>query len=622
MATRLDVTELDFDTIKANLKTFLKQQDQFTDYDFEGSGMSVLLDLLAYNTHYNAVYANMLANEMFLDSADLKNSIVSHAKHVGYTPVSATSATANIKITFNAATASSLTVNEGTAFTTSVNNVTYQYIIRDAVTVTPVDGVYTLTTDIREGTLATNKYTVDTSDANQRYLIENDLADVNTLTVSVQNSSTDSTTTTYTKASDLGAVTATSKVYYLELAEDGKYEVIFGDGVLGNKLSDGNIISLEYIVCNGPDSNGATTFNASSTVGGESNITIVTNSNSAGGSNPETVESIRFNAPRQFSAQNRAVTPEDYKTIIKTLYPNTQTISVWGGEDNDPPVYGNVYVSLKPISGVTLTDTAKTNLQTQLKDYSVGSVRVQFSDPEITYITYRTTARYNSKVTTKSVDDIKTLINNTISNYSSTNLEKFDGMFRYSRFIDAIDDTDASVLSNTTTIKIHKFFTPTTGSAQTYTINFSNALYNPHSGHQSDSNGILSSTGFKVAGDTTNEYFLNDDGSGNVRLYYISGGVNVYTNNTLGTIDYATGKITLNNISISSVSNVDGAASTQIRIIVQPDSNDVVPVRAQLLEIDQVNSGVTVTADDFDGTGASAGVNYTTTSSYTSTTSY
>ena len=457
MATRLDVTELDFDTIKANLKTFLKQQDQFTDYDFEGSGMSVLLDLLAYNTHYNAVYANMLANEMFLDSADLKNSIVSHAKHVGYTPVSATSATANIKITFNAATASSLTVNEGTAFTTSVNNVTYQYIIRDAVTVTPVDGVYTLTTDIREGTLATNKYTVDTSDANQRYLIENDLADVNTLTVSVQNSSTDSTTTTYTKASDLGAVTATSKVYYLEQAEDGKYEVIFGDGVLGNKLSDGNIISLEYIVCNGPDSNGATTFSASSTVGGESNITIVTNSNSAGGSNPETVESIRFNAPRQFSAQNRAVTPEDYKTIIKTLYPNTQTISVWGGEDNDPPVYGNVYVSLKPISGVTLTDTAKTNLQTQLKDYSVGSVRVQFSDPEITYITYRTTARYNSKVTTKSVDDIKTLINNTISNYSSTNLEKFDGMFRYSRFIDAIDDTDASVLSNTTTIKIHKF---------------------------------------------------------------------------------------------------------------------------------------------------------------------
>ena len=622
MATRLDVTELDFDTIKANLKTFLKQQDQFTDYDFEGSGMSVLLDLLAYNTHYNAVYANMLANEMFLDSADLKNSIVSHAKHVGYTPVSATSATANIKITFNAATASSLTVNEGTAFTTSVNNVTYQYIIRDAVTVTPVDGVYTLTTDIREGTLATNKYTVDTSDANQRYLIENDLADVNTLTVSVQNSSTDSTTTTYTKASDLGAVTATSKVYYLEQAEDGKYEVIFGDGVLGNKLSDGNIISLEYIVCNGPDSNGATTFSATSTVGGESNITIVTNSNSAGGSNPETVESIRFNAPRQFSAQNRAVTPEDYKTIIKTLYPNTQTISVWGGEDNDPPVYGNVYVSLKPISGVTLTDTAKTNLQTQLKDYSVGSVRVQCSDPEITYITYRTTARYNSKVTTKSVDDIKTLINNTISNYSSTNLEKFDGMFRYSRFIDAIDDTDASVLSNTTTIKIHKFFTPTTGSAQTYTINFSNALYNPHSGHQSDSNGILSSTGFKVAGDTTNEYFLNDDGSGNVRLYYISGGVNVYTNNTLGTIDYATGKITLNNISISSVSNVDGAASTQIRIIVQPDSNDVVPVRAQLLEIDQVNSGVTVTADDFDGTGASAGVNYTTTSSYTSTTSY
>ena len=213
MAKRLDVTELDFDEIKTNLKTFLKQQDQFTDYDFEGSGMSVLLDLLAYNTHYNAVYANMLANEMFLDTADLKNSIVSHAKHVGYTPVSATSGTANITITFNSASASSLTVNKGTAFTSSVDDVSYQFIIRDAVTVKPVDGVYTLTTDIREGTLVTNKYTVDTTDANQRFLIENDLVDTATLAVTVQNSSSDSTTNTYTLASDLGAVTNTSKIY-------------------------------------------------------------------------------------------------------------------------------------------------------------------------------------------------------------------------------------------------------------------------------------------------------------------------------------------------------------------------------------------------------------------------
>ena len=622
MAKRLDVTELDFDEIKTNLKTFLKQQDQFTDYDFEGSGMSVLLDLLAYNTHYNAVYANMLANEMFLDTADLKNSIVSHAKHVGYTPVSATSGTANITITFNSASASSLTVNKGTAFTSSVDDVSYQFIIRDAVTVTPVDGVYTLTTDIREGTLVTNKYTVDTTDANQRFLIENDLVDTATLAVSVQNSSSDSTTNTYTLASDLGAVTNTSKIYYLEQVEQGKYEVVFGDGVLGAALSNGNIVTLEYIVSTGIASNGATTFTASSTVGGESDITIVTNSNSAGGSEPETVESIRFNAPKQFSAQNRAVTPEDYKTIIRTLYPNTQTISVWGGEDNDPPVYGNVYVSLKPISGVTLTTTAKTNLQTQLKDYSVGSVRVQFADPETTFITHRTTVKYNSKLTTKTTNDLNTLVSDTVSNFSSTNLEKFDGMFRFSRFSDAIDETDISILSNTTTIKVHKFFTPTTGSSQTYTINFSNALYNPHSGHNSSSNGILQSTGFKIDGDTDNEYFLNDDGEGNVRLYYISGGVNVYTNNTLGTITYSTGQVTLNNINISSISNVDGSASTQIRIIVQPDSNDVVPVRAQLLQIDQVNSGITVESDDFDGTGASAGVSYNTTSSYSNTTTY
>ena len=619
---RIDVTELDFDNIKSNLKTFLSQQTEFTDYDFEGSGMSVLLDLLSYNTHYNAVYANMLANEMFLDSADLKNSIVSHAKHVGYTPVSATSSTANITITFDTATAASLTVDKGTAFTTSVDDVTYQYLIRTATTVTPVDNVYTLTTDIIEGTLVTNKYTVNTSDANQRFLVKNDMIDTDTLVVSVQNSSSDSTTNTYTKATDLGDVTSTSKIYYMDSVEDGRYELIFGDGVLGKKLLNGNIITLEYVVNNGDDSNAATTFTAASTVGGESDLTITTNTNSYGGADPESIESIRFNAPRQFTAQNRAVTPEDYKTIIKTLYPNTQTISAWGGEDNDPPAYGNVYVSLKPISGVTLTDTAKTNLKTQLKDYAIGSVRVEFADPEITYLTYNTTARYNSKLTTKSSTALKTLISDTISDFSTTNLAKFDGMFRFSNFVKAIDATDSAILSNTTIMKMHKFFTPTTGSTQAYTISFDNALYNPHSGHNVDSGGILATTGFMVDGDTTNEYYLNDDGAGNVRLYYVSGGVNVYVNSTLGTISYTTGKITLSSLNISSVSNVDGVASTQIRVIVLPSSNDIVPVRAQLLEIDQINSSITVIADDFDGTGAGAGVDYTTTSSYGSTSTY
>ena len=616
MAKRLNVTELDFDTIKGNLKTFLRNQDQFTDYDFEGSGLSNILDVLAYNTHYNAVYANVLANEMFIDSADLRNSIVSHAKHVGYTPQSATSPIAYLNLTVVGATGNTLTAARGTTFQTTVDGVTYNYLVKDDTAITPSAGVYSFSSlPVYEGTLVTNKYTVDTANSDQRFLIANELADTTTLKVTVQNSSADSTTATHTLATDLADVTGTSTVYYLEGAEDSQHEVFFGDGVLGKSLSTGNIVTLSYIVTNADDSNGATTFSLSGNVGGFSNVTVTTATNSAGGATAESANSIRFNAPKSWTTQNRTVTARDYESKVKQIFTNAKSVQVWGGEDHDTPVYGRVYISINPKVGTSLTEAKKTDIILQLKDFNVMSITPVIVDPTTTYLQLAVNIKFDAKSTTKSKDTIKSLITSAITTYNSNELQEFDQMFRYSKFIETINKVDTSILSNITTVKLHKSFTATTTAATTYTITLNNALYNPHSGHNATAGGILSSSAFKINGDVTNDYYLNDDGDGNVRIYYISAGTKIYTNNTLGTIDYATGQIVLNALYITSVGDIDGATSTDVRLTIIPNSVDTIPVRNQLLAIDEVNSTVTVSADTFSTT---SGIGYTAASSYAS----
>ena len=616
MPKRLNVTELDFDNIKDNLKTFLSQQDQLTDYDFEGSTMSVLLDVLAYNTHYNAVYANVLANEMFLDSADLRNSIVSHAKHVGYTPRSATSPVAFLNVVVNNATGSTLTAARGTTFTTSVDGTSYNYVVKDATTITPVDGVYTFSSlPVYEGTLVNNKFTVDVSNADQRFLIKNALADTTTLKVTVQNSTSDTTTSTYTLASDLADVTSSSKVYYLEGAEDQQYEVKFGDGVLGAALSTGNIVTLSYIVTSAESSNGASSFSLSGSLGGFDDVTVTTATNSANGAQPETPDSIRFNAPRQYASQNRTVTPKDYESKVKQIYTNAQSVQVWGGEDNSTPVYGRVYISIKPVTGATLTEATKTDIITQLKNFNVASITPVIEDPETTSLQLSVDVKFDAKSTTRTADSIKALVSSAITTFNTNNLGQFDSIFRHSKFIETVNKVDTAILSNITTVKMHKSFTATTTSATTYTIGYNNAFYNPHSGHNASGGGVLTSSGFKINGDTTNEYFLDEDGAGNVRLYYLVGQTRTYTNNAIGTIDYTNGSITLNSLFITEVSNVDGASSTAVRLTVIPNSVDVIPVRNQVLEIDETNTTVSVSADTYDTT---SGIGYTTATSYAS----
>ena len=617
MASKLNISQLDFDAIKANLKQFLSNQDHFKDYDFEGSGMSILLDLLAYNTHYLSYNANILANEMFIDTADLRESIVSLAKALGYTPNSAKASTADINVVINNATGSSITMNAGTQFTTRVDNVNYNFVTIGSKTITPVDGVYTFSNlKIYEGTFVTYNYTVDTSDVDQKFLIQSNNADTATLTVKVQNSATDTTIATYTKATSITELDSTSKVYFLQESDDGKFEVYFGDGVIGKALENGNIITLQYVVTNKAAANGAKSFSLSGNIGGFSDVSITVNSNAANGAEAETNDSIRFNAPKSYSSQDRAVTIEDYKLKVKELYANTQAVSAWGGEDAETPFYGRVYISILPKSGSNLTETTKDNLITELKKYSVASVTPVIVNTDTIKLILNISAKYDQKVTTKTSDTLKTDITTTLTNYNTNTLQKFDSIFRHSKLVGLIDTTDTSILSNITTIKLRKNITPTLNSSTKYTVNFSNALYNPHTGHNSASGGILETSGFKINGDTTNIWYLDDDGQGNVRRYRFDGSTRSYANETQGTINYSSGQVVVNSLNISSLEDIRGATTTVLEITVKPNSNDIVPLRNQVLEIDVSNSTVSVEADTLVGGSANAGIGYTTTSSY------
>ena len=611
-SNKLIVSDFDFDNVKANLKTFLQNQPEFSDYNFEGSGFAVLLDTLAYNTHYLGFNANMFVNESYLDSADIRKNVVALAKAIGYTPSSVKAPMAEVDILINNASGSSVLMNKGTTFTSSVDGTGYNFLTNEDITITPSAGVYKFSNvKLYEGTLVTFKYTVDSSDADQKFLIQNVNADTSTLKVTVQNSISDSTLTTYSLATGLRGINDESKIYFLQETDNGKFEVYFGDGVIGKKLEDGNIVILEYIVTNKLEANGASTFELGSNIGGFSNVTITTKSDAQGGSEAETKESIRFNAPLQYTSQDRAVTATDYESIVKTLYPNALSVSAWGGEDDETPVYGVVKISIKAASGSTLTEATKDSIVKGLIPYNVASVRPQIVDPETTSILITSNAKYDKKGTSKSADTIKSEIVSAITNYNTSTLQKFDGVFRFSKLTGLIDDVDTSILSNITTIDMRKNFTPTIGSSTKYELYFRNGVYNPHAGHVP----VLSSTGFKVSGSDF-EMFLDDDSNGNIRRYYLVSGVKTYANNTQGTINYATGQVTLNSLNVASISNIRGSSSNVIEITVKPNSNDIVPVRNQVVEIDVASSNITVEEDTFVGGSSEAGVGYSTTTSY------
>ena len=458
---KLEVSELDFDKIKANLKTFLQSQTQFQDYDFEGSGLSILLDVLSYNTHYLSYIANMGMNEMYLDSADIRKNIVSLAKMLGYTPTSPRAPRASVDILINGATGSSVTMQKGTIFTTTVETVDYQYVTNEDITITPVDGIYKFNNvTLYEGTLVTFKYTYDINDTDQKFVIPSAFVDTSTLKVTVQNSNTDTTQAVYNLVGGYNSVASDSKVYFIQEGSSNKYEIYFGDGVTGKKLEDGNVIILEYVITNTVNSNGASKFALSGNIGGFTNVTITTESNSSGGAIGETNESIKFNAPLQYGAQDRAVTATDYETLVKSIYPNALSVSAWGGEDDETPQYGVVNISIKAKSGSTLTDTTKADIVTQLRPFNVASVRPVIKDPETTSVLITSNVKYDAKATAKTADTIKADVIDKLIAYNASTLQKFDSVFRFSKVTGLIDSTDESILSNITTVKIRKNLTP------------------------------------------------------------------------------------------------------------------------------------------------------------------
>jgi len=573
----INVTSLNFDNIKESMKTYIASKPEFTDYNFEGSTISMLLDLLAYNTYQNAFYTSMVGNEMFLDSALLRDSVVSRAKMLNYVPRSArgASTTLTVEITPTGAP-DSVTVAKDSEFSATIDGEAYKFVTPQAYSFSSTDN-YSGTITITEGRPVTHRFTVNTNSP-VRYILPNENVDTTSITVDVQTSSSDASSVRYNLASDITEVQANSAVYFLQEVEDNQYEITFGDDVIGQAPVDGNIVIANYRICNGTDGNGISSFTSPSTLGGSSTFTTLVDAATSGGANNETIESIKFNAPKNYETQNRAVLAEDYKRLILRDNGDVQSISVWGGEENNPPIYGKVYISIKPTIGNTISSQRKTEITTELKKYNVLSIDPEFVDATFLYIRPTVEVRYDSKTTTLTGPQVQTKVLNAITNFESTKLGTFDNKtFRYSQFVKAIDAADSSIVSNLTTIQIEKRFVPSLTNSTTYNVSFSNALHNPHAGHRY----AISSSAFTYRGNTS---YFDDDGNGNLRIYYITGSnTRVYTNETAGVVNYRTGLVTINSFLPSAF------VGSSLSIFADSADDDVNAIRNQILLIAGAN---------------------------------
>lgn len=601
---KINTSDLDFDDIKTNLKTFLKGQTEFQDYDFEGSGLSVLIDLLAYNTHYNALYTNLAVNESFLDSASKRSSVVSLAKNLGYIPYSAKCPTATVDfiVRNTASTPVTLTLPKYSQFNTTIDGTQYSFYNMGEVTTTINDGFYTFSNlEIKEGTPLQFKYTVQDG---AKFIIPNDSVDLSTLIVKVQDSASSSVYTVYNKVDGIVNLTPSSLVYFIKEIEDQLYEVYFGDGTLGQALSNGNVVTLEYMVTNKTDANGARLFNyqGTSLLGGTTSF--VTKTPASGGSDVESIESIRYNAPHSYSSQDRAVTIEDYKNIILTNYANAASVNVWGGEDHEVPTYGKVFITIKPKASAKLNDSEKAIVKSILKTKNIVSITPEILDPEYTEIEVTSSVYYNTKLTVRLPSELQSLVIAAIQSYNTDTLEKFDSIFRQSKLSSIIDSTEDSFVSNITTIKLHKEVVPNYGIISNYTINLINPIYS--SGVPEES--ILSS-GFFIP-DDTNIYYIDDDGEGKLRLFYkVANTVKTVVNYNFGTVDYQNGFISIPSL------NITGIVDSKFKFIIKPQSYDVISARQSLVTIPSELITVNIIVDNISSGNAQGGTNHTFTSS-------
>ena len=489
MANRLRVTELDFDTIKNNLKAFLKQQSEFTDYDFDGAGLNILLDILAYNTHYNAYYLNMVANESFLDTAILRESAVSHAKTLGYTPYSTRAPVAIINLLANSTTTSAgtLTLAAGYGFLSNqIDSKAYNFVVLDDVTATKANSSYLFENlEIYEGQLVSYSFTYDQgSNPKQTFTIPDTNIDTTTIKVSVTPSASNTATESYEKVTDVLDITATSEVFFLQEERGGKYQIYFGNDVVGKALPDGAIVNVTYLLTSGTASNKANNFIAlSSAVDslGEAltNFTITPISAASGGADRESVDNIKFSAAARFSTQNRLITFKDYETYILNNYPNIDAISVWGGEDNIPPVYGKVFISMKPKENYYISEAEKQRIIDEIiTPKAIIAVQSLIIDPEFLFLLVDVKSQYDPKKTTDTEAALKTKITNAILNYADTNLNQFASKIINSKLEAAVDNADLNaIVGNKLVARVQKRFEPTLNTSESYTVNFNVPLF-------------------------------------------------------------------------------------------------------------------------------------------------
>jgi hypothetical protein len=503
MASRLTVTDLDFDTIKTNLKTFLQQQSEFTDYDFEGAGLNVLLDILAYNTHYNAYYMNMIANESFMDTAQLRRSVISHAKTLGYTSKSVSAAKAVINATVDTFDSSSgqLTIPRGYTFRSNViDNKFYNFLVLEDVTVTKAGTKYFFENlDIYEGELVTFSFTQNNlTNPKQVFVLPSNAIDTTSVKVIVTDNLGNTATTVYTKVTNALQIDSTSEVYFINENLEGNYQINFGDGVLGKQIPDGATVTVSYLITNADVANFVNNFSISSAIGGFSSVTIDVIEVAAGGAPKETVDSIKFNSTSQFATQNRLITYKDYETYILQNYSKIDSISVWGGEENDPPVYGKVFISMKPKTDYFISNTEKQRIVDDIiKPVSIVAVLAEIVDPEYLYVLTNVDVQYDKTKTVSTSDAIKTAIRNAIISYKNTNLNKFGAKLVNSKMEKAIDNVDLnSIIGSDSTFRLEKRFEPVLNTVRTYSIKFNVPL------HRGTITNKLTSTLFNVI-DTT-----------------------------------------------------------------------------------------------------------------------
>ena len=584
------LNNLDFNEIKTALKDYMRAQSDFVDYDFEASALSQLLDVLAYNTYYTAFNTNMVVNELFLDSATLRDNVVSLAKQLGYSPKSITSpkAVIDFEVDFPNNPPAATTLKAGSGFITNYDNTIYRFIVNEDVRAEVVNGVASFSDiDLYEGSLVTTRTTVNTAQKSQRFRIENAAVDTNTLKVRVYQSTTSSVYDTYSLANNILDVGTDDKVFFINEMEDETYELFFGDGILGRKLENGEVVEISYVVTNGPATNGAKTFNFNGILFDENDQAVVvpfninnisTIENATGGADIESIAKIKYNAPKFYGSQNRAVTSSDYSAIVRNLYPAVSDIIVFGGEDQEPPAYGKVFIAVKPEEAASLSSYTKTQLGQQLRQYTVASVNPEFIDPSILYIAIDSSIYYDGSKTTLLPAQVAAKATSSVEEYlKSSSTEKFNGKFRYSKMIGVIDGSDRAVNSNSTSIMMRKDFYAQINSTSYYEICYQNAFLEDCDGPVASSTGM---TVFEYPNYTT---YL-EDRSGKMVLYRLdpTTGEKILLNDSIGDIDYAKGEIMLYDFTILKGSFSDN----RVELRVKPAKKDIEVKREVYLDVD------------------------------------